>query len=758
MAKLSQILDQVDSETILLPEFQRGYVWNRDQVRGLLRSMYLGHPVGSLLLWETADPAVSARGSSAGAGTYQMLLDGQQRITSLYGVIKGKPPKFFDGDAKAFTGLYFNVDSQEFMFHSPTRMSGEPRWVDVTQLFAKGPARFFARLASEYGEDLAEAYLDRMNRLHQITEREFQQEKITGADRDVEEVVEIFNRVNSGGTKLSKGDLALAQVCAQWPDARKEMRAAIDRWEKRGYKFNLDWLLRTTMAVATGKARFEQLAKVGAEEFRDALERAVAHTDTFLEAVAGRLGLDHDRVLKSRASLIVAVRLLELNGGEFDDRSHRDKVLYWYMNSALWGRYSAMTESTLQKDFDTVARSGVDGLIATLERSRSGALAVRPHDFEGTQGTRFYPLLYLLMRSGSARDLVTGRELTSAALESGSQLQRQTLFPTALLRGHDAKADAIANFCFLADGDHLGIGQAAPEEYLGRIEAENPGVLASQWIPADPSLWRVERYRDFLAARREMLAEAAQTFLEGLREGTAPEEEELRPLTVVAEEAGDPRSVQVRTLVEELREAGYAEPELDTVISDPGSGRVIAEAEAFWAEGLQRGLGKPVVLELDPEQADLPRLQELGYEVFTSVEALSGFVRRSAQEASGTHPVEVPAEPVGSAGEEHDGGDNTEKAFHRAMVSVYERAKEEAGYTPSFFLGMLADLGALGTARKLLAAPAVSDGFSNLWERGRLDLTVEAVVLRPEFAELFTAEELDRARGRLEQFGYAFAG
>ena len=56
MAKLSTLLDQIDSGTIVLPEFQRGYVWNREQVRGLMRSLYRGYPVGSLLLWETAAP------------------------------------------------------------------------------------------------------------------------------------------------------------------------------------------------------------------------------------------------------------------------------------------------------------------------------------------------------------------------------------------------------------------------------------------------------------------------------------------------------------------------------------------------------------------------------------------------------------------------------------------------------------------------------------------------------------------------------
>lgn len=67
MTKLSTILDQIDSGTVLLPEFQRGYVWNRDQVRGLMRSLYLGYPVGGLLLWETESDAASVRGILLGA-------------------------------------------------------------------------------------------------------------------------------------------------------------------------------------------------------------------------------------------------------------------------------------------------------------------------------------------------------------------------------------------------------------------------------------------------------------------------------------------------------------------------------------------------------------------------------------------------------------------------------------------------------------------------------------------------------------------
>src|SRR6056297_1550174 len=113
--KIRTILDHIDAGSMALPEFQRGYVWNRNQVKGLMDSLYKRHPVGSLLVWVTQADTAKARGDGDLApGVVKLLLDGQQRITSLYGIIRGKPPKFFDGNERAFTDLRFNLATEEF--------------------------------------------------------------------------------------------------------------------------------------------------------------------------------------------------------------------------------------------------------------------------------------------------------------------------------------------------------------------------------------------------------------------------------------------------------------------------------------------------------------------------------------------------------------------------------------------------------------------------------------------------------------------
>jgi hypothetical protein len=121
-------------------------------------------------------------------------------------------------------------------------------------------------------------------------------------------------------------------------------------------------------------------------------------------------------------------------------------------------------------------------------------------------------------------------------------------------------------------------------------------------------------------------------------------------------------------------------------------------------------------------------------------------------------PIEAPPNPP----PEHEVGpvevtDNRalERDFHAAMVEVYKRAKQEAGYPATYFIQMVSQRGGLATARHLLHAPKVSDGFTALWERGRLDLSVETLVLQERFAQLFTDEEREGARSRLDEYGYS---
>ena len=266
--KISDILNNIDSEALALPVFQRGYVWKRPQVKVLMNSLYHGYPVGSLLTWTTRAEQVDVRGiRERNSGAIELLLDGQQRVTSLYGLVLSKPPTFFDGDLAAFSGLYFNLETEEFEFITPTRANANPLWVSVTDLLSDG-RNWISRLTgnSDYGANLND-YLHRGLNVGLIKETDLPVQQITGDDKTTDIVVDIFNRVNSGGTKLSKGDLALARIGARWPMVRTEMQQLLTKWENAGFNANLDWLLRCVNAIVTESSELERL-----EPERDGIE------------------------------------------------------------------------------------------------------------------------------------------------------------------------------------------------------------------------------------------------------------------------------------------------------------------------------------------------------------------------------------------------------------------------------------------------------------------------------------------------------
>ena len=501
--KISTILDHIDSGFMALPEFQRGYVWSRDQVRGLFQSLYRRYPVGSLLVWTTESNAVSHRGDSPmPVGVVKLLLDGQQRMTSLYGVARGRAPQFFDGDARAFTSLYFHLEQELFAFYQPLKMADDPLWIDVSKLMTGGVDRIgdhikrllgFPESVPRVGE-----YSARLSHLLGIADIELHIDDVTGADKSIDVVVDIFNRVNSGGTKLSQGDLALAKICASWPEARNKMKDRLAAWRESDYDFNLDWLLRSVNTVLTGRAGFKYLHNKGADEVSDGLERATKAIDTALNLIAGRCGLDHHRVLFGRYAIPVMARYLDQHRGPLDERE-RDKLLFWYLQAAMWGQFSGSTETGIDKALEAIAEpeGALDDLLEQL-RLWHGTLRVEPEHFRGwSLGARFYPVLYMLTRVGEAKDWGTGLPLKATMLGRGSRLEVHHIYPKSRLyeRGHDrTEVNAVANFCLLTKDTNLAISNRLPEEYFPEIEARHAGALASQWIPMDQDLWRVENY------------------------------------------------------------------------------------------------------------------------------------------------------------------------------------------------------------------------------------------------------------------------
>lgn len=648
--KISTILDHIDGGEIALPEFQRGYVWNRDQVRGLMESLYRGHPVGSLLVWSTRTDASIARGDgNLSPGYVKLLLDGQQRITSLYGIIRGKAPEFFDGDPSTFLDLYFNIVEESFEFYGPVKMKDNPAWINVTEVMKKGIGDFVTALNERpEGSAKISTHVGRLNQIAQIRDRELHIEEVTGEDKTVEIVVDIFNRVNSGGTKLSKGDLALAKICASWPQAREEFKARLTKWRSYGFDFKLEWLLRCVNTYTTGEALFIALKDVDTAVIRDNLVTVERYIDYLLNLIASRLGLDHDRVLGSRYSFATIMRLLKMQGGAISDPAERDKLLFWYVHTFLWGRYAGSTESVINQDLEALEEGDkpIDALIERLRQNR-GDLKIEPNDFVAwSRGARFYPLLYMLTRVWKAKDWETGIELTQHLLGSLSRLQMHHIFPKAFLYQHDyakREVNALANFTFLTQETNLKVSDRPPEEYLAAYAERDPSLLESHWIPLDPNLWKAENYLDFLAARRELLAKAANNFLGSLYQGQMPQQDIKVQERITGETGAIPGSIESPEEEAELaacndwvEEQGYAPGEFLFELVDEQTAKPLALLDLAWPEGMQEGLSEPVALLMNEERETEEIVSRAGFKFFTSVEGLKEYVNEELSGAEAT--------------------------------------------------------------------------------------------------------------------------
>ena len=557
-------------------------------------------------------------------------------MTLLYGVVRGEPPKFFDGNENAFTGLRFHLETETFAFYQLIKMRDDPLWIDVTELMkadAAGLGKFIRRLSThpELANKMGD-YVARLSNLLGVTEIDLRVEEVSGTDKTLDVVVDIFNRVNSGGTKLSKGDLALAKICSVWPESRDTMKAMLTEWTNADYWFNLDWLLSSVNTVLTGEAKFQYLHDKSAAEFQDGLKRAMRHIDTSLNLIGGRLALDHDQVFFGRFGVPVMVRYLDERSGPMNE-ADRDKLLFWFVQAGMWGRFSGSTESFIDQDLAALEGpgGGLDKLLEQLRLSHGG-LRVEPGHFTGwSLGARFYPVLYLLTRMGQARDWGTGLPLKASLLGKMGRLEVHYIFPKAQLYKRP-EVNALANFCFLTKDTNLHISDRLPSVYFPEVEKAHPGALASQWIPMDPELWRIENFRDFLEARKLLLAAEVNRRMEELLHGdtrwlTGPNASVSGAGAVVGGISNEEEDAQIEALNDWMEEQGLPRGLVAYDFADIATGEQKAVFDLAWPDGIRAELSQPVVVLLNEGAETIAVASQAGFRCFTTVNEFQRYVQ-----------------------------------------------------------------------------------------------------------------------------------
>ena len=434
---IQELLSQIGRGEILLPEFQRGYVWNRDQVRALMQSLYRRHPTGHLLIWRTYKPSLVRGTETPHDGHSLLLLDGQQRLTTLYVLFKGEAPRFYEGES-LFFDLHFNVQTEEFRFWQKSRMEKNPAWIGVHEFLNEGLTALLGRINS-LDEDrrlIIQENLSRLAALDRVRDYTYTVDQVSGDDFNLDDVVDIFNRVNSSGTSLTKADLAVAHVCSIWPEARAELRAFSAKMDERGFGVDLNFLVRCMVGVATGsvmlEGSFTRTPASSLQEAWQAMQPAFEHLVSVLHHEAFIAGLAD---LPTINVLVPTTIFLARQGGQFPSDTVKHRFIRWMYLAGLWARYSGASETKLQQDVAMVSGRDLDPTHELEAASRPSARA-RTGDPGGVRsGAGTHRLGGRASRAASWRGLATrATGLPASASTTGRsgramEMSATTFFP-----------------------------------------------------------------------------------------------------------------------------------------------------------------------------------------------------------------------------------------------------------------------------------------------------------------------------------------
>jgi hypothetical protein len=413
--KISELLDGIAKFDLVLPEFQREYVWTREQAKQLMVSLYKEYPTGSLLFWKTDDPPdiKNAEIPKERLGTTQVILDGQQRLTTLFLLMRGEIPPYYrevdiEDDPRS---LYFNLESGDFQYYQKQLMVPRPEWVPVVHCFTKSKEINPIQIAGSKTEDLSEKhhlsdlFFRNLSRLQFIRERPYPIQ-VVPSDATIDEAIDVFDRVNSLGTKLTDAELALAHITGKWPDARRQMKKKME--ELRGRRFDLDltFMVRSLITVVEERALFETIHKTPRERLEPGWKRLTKILDYLVSILPSHASIHSSDDVNSTNVFVPVIGYLGRHGGTFETDEQLRRCIHWLYAASAWSRYTSQTDNRLDHDLSIVKTrlNPWPELIDAIIEQR-GRIEVKPADFEG----RFiqhplYRMSYVVIKANDAVD------------------------------------------------------------------------------------------------------------------------------------------------------------------------------------------------------------------------------------------------------------------------------------------------------------------------------------------------------------------
>ena len=560
---LTTLIQQIDLGIIGLPDIQRPFVWKDIKVRDLFDSMYKGYPVGYFLFWANANVEGT---KGIGTTTKQkhptlLIVDGQQRLTSLYAVVKGQEV-IRSNYERANIVIAFNPLEEKFEIPDAS-IKRNPRyfqnisdlWKEDADLF-EITDEFIARLSQtvELSQDDIRKIRKSFNNLTNLQGYPFSALELS-AEISEEQVADVFVRINSQGKKLNQADFILTLMSVFWEDGRRELEdfCGLCRIPNKNIASpfnylidpNPDQILRVSIGLAFRRARLQYVYSIlrgkDLETGEFSIERRekqfeklkssqskvlnLVNWHEFIKAIKQAGFARHDYISSSNNFLYTYI--LFLIGREdigMDLYELKKLIGKWFFMSSITGRYTGSPETAMEGDLARLR--GVitpDKFKEVLEEIIDGQLTkdfweiTLPMDLATSSSTSpslyaYYAAQYVLGSNGLFSKLKVSDLLQEGLRSKKSALERHHLFPKAWLQRNgvvdQTQRNQIANYALVEWSDNIEISDKHPKEYLpyylDRMPLEEKDNF--YYWHALPENWEELSYEEFLVERRKLIA------------------------------------------------------------------------------------------------------------------------------------------------------------------------------------------------------------------------------------------------------------
>lgn len=559
---LGSLLDQIDMGTIGLPEIQRPFVWKNAKTRDLFDSMYRGFPVGYLLLWQSANAEGAKTIGVDGKQKHPSLLivDGQQRLTSLYAVVKGK--KVIREDySEEFIEIAFHPLEEKFEV-ADAAIRKDKHWLpNISRLWSADTDLF----------ELVDSYLESLRQTREVTADDVKQirqsiQRLQGllnypfralellASVKEEQVSQVFVRINSKGQRLNEADFILTLMSVYWDEGRHTLeqfsRAAKKPSEGPSpYNHFLqpapDQMLRAAVGYGFKRGRLQYVYSLlrgkDLETGKFSEERRIAQFDRLKEAQACALNLQHwkdflkcllnagfrsGKVITSDTTVLYCYVFYLLGRAEYglSESELRKTISRWFFFASLTGRYTNSPESALEGDLIQLREvKDAAGFIACLQKNMDAQLTddfwrvTLPNDLASAAArspslNAYLAALCLLDAKVLFSSLKVASLLDPTTDAYRNSLERHHLFPKDWLKRNGFsevhQTNQIANYAMIEWPDNADISAKSPAEYWPEYQkrfGDGEWQTLRYWH-ALPESWETMPYESFLRERRILMA------------------------------------------------------------------------------------------------------------------------------------------------------------------------------------------------------------------------------------------------------------